>query len=752
MYEYALPGCQLDSVMSYLKALGLFRHLSKHTDVRTAWRNDVLLLQTDIPSEKLVETFWSTYIPSPLLSPWNKASGLIPDKKNKGSELIDGILATQDERFQMYRDVIAATKKVMAQVGISQDDDLAAQKGVKKTKLLVELRNRLPDEVLAWFDAVYVIDQSSEISFAPLLGTGANDGRFEFTVNFMDHLLVVFPDHEDNKQSQGWLQDALYGTRTTSLLRDRPVGQFYPGGAGGVNGEVGYTAKSLLNPWDFILMIEGSLVFAGSLARRMGTESRGNATFPFTVYSSAAGYGTAVESEKSRGELWLPAWHAWFSYPVVEKIFSEARVQLGRRRARNGLEFARAIARLGIDHGLGQFHRFSLLERNGLSYLAVHTGTFVVNERAPVQDKIALLDQLDYWLGTLRQQIKKGAPASLEMLVHELEEEQFRYARTPDDHRLVRILRTIGKIEQLISRSKGLQEKIEPAYFLNVDWLAIRDGSPEFRIAAAVASMGQWDKKNLEHQLAIRTDIEGVEYKNGRYVWTDGRRLLDSRDLKQWFGSILVQRIIRYEKQGGFRHDSVLEVPLADVACFLRGELDQAKVVELIWALMTMRWSQKLTRRNMIRRPFDPSVARPYAMLATGFLGDVLSKNGKEEATKTSSSGPKTLPIKVAMLLKAGQIKRACEYAGIRMRQKELRPMAIEFEVNVLQGQSYMAALLIPVCPSEVGYHLQPCVALPASADEKVSRSRTVCLRCQRRFESNKVIKTQNMKIGGTKR
>ena len=39
-------------------------------------------------------------------------------------------------------------------------------------------------------------------------------------------------------------------------------------------------------------MIEGVLVFAGAMARRLSPASRGKAVFPFTVDTSAAGYSS----------------------------------------------------------------------------------------------------------------------------------------------------------------------------------------------------------------------------------------------------------------------------------------------------------------------------------------------------------------------------------------------------------------------------------------------------------------------------
>jgi CRISPR-associated protein Csx17 len=40
-----------------------------------------------------------------------------------------------------------------------------------------------------------------------------------------------------------------------------------------------------------------------------------------------------------------------FAYAELVTLFSEGRLEVGRRRARSGLDTARAIATLGIDRG-----------------------------------------------------------------------------------------------------------------------------------------------------------------------------------------------------------------------------------------------------------------------------------------------------------------------------------------------------------------------------------------------------------------
>ena len=55
---------------------------------------------------------------------------------------------------------------------------------------------------------------------------------------------------------------------------------------GGPNQTSGFEAKAGSNPWDFIFMLEGSLLFAGALGRKLDDDRAPSARFPFLVNSS----------------------------------------------------------------------------------------------------------------------------------------------------------------------------------------------------------------------------------------------------------------------------------------------------------------------------------------------------------------------------------------------------------------------------------------------------------------------------------
>ncbi len=125
-----------------------------------------------------------------------------------------------------------------------------------------------------------------------------------------------------------WLRQTLFAEPARDLI-PAAVGQFDPGRAGGPNATIGMEGGAAFNPWDFVLMLEGALILAGATTRRLGAGRRDRAAFPFTVRPSAVGYGSEADAEEldSRGEIWLPLWHAPASLGEIRLLFAE-----GRRR------------------------------------------------------------------------------------------------------------------------------------------------------------------------------------------------------------------------------------------------------------------------------------------------------------------------------------------------------------------------------------------------------------------------------------
>jgi CRISPR-associated protein Csx17 len=283
------------------------------------------------------------------------------------------------------------------------------------------------------------------------------------------------------------LSAALFGSASASLV-DRAIGQFSPGNAGGPNATAGFEGGARINPWDFILMLEGAVLFAASTPRRL--ESSGGATLsaPFTVRSRAATTGGAAQTDDNdaRGEIWMPLWSAPFTLEEMTALFSEGRAALGSRPVRDGLDFARAIARLGVDRGLTSFQRYGLLMRSGKAFLATPLSRVAVR-RNPDADLIADLEKR-YWLSNVQSYARRDeAPNALRAAAAQLDAALFALTQRPSRATLQTVLRHAGKIEALCANSAKSQEFIRPLPQLSADWARkADDGSPEFRVAAAL--------------------------------------------------------------------------------------------------------------------------------------------------------------------------------------------------------------------------------------------------------------------------
>jgi len=127
----------------------------------------------------------------------------------------------------------------------------------------------------------------------------------EFTNNFMQRITELLDPAtgEPTPNSEKWLRAALFGEPAAGLATKAPIGQFFPGAAGGANGTSGFDASPTVNPWDFVLMIEGALLFAAATMKKLESETGGNLIYPFCVRQSGVGYASASTSDEKEARL-----------------------------------------------------------------------------------------------------------------------------------------------------------------------------------------------------------------------------------------------------------------------------------------------------------------------------------------------------------------------------------------------------------------------------------------------------------------
>lgn len=544
-----LNGCAPEPLIHYLKTLGIFRLVAEQLDpqVRGAWHSDAFTLETTKTPDELVAFLLHEYSPTPVVAPWNGSSGFYPKDKNQ-RVMLEALCHTAAPRLDDYRNTVVVARAIVG-------ERTEQPKGEEKAEMLRHARRVFSDRAVQWLDAAYVLGESKP-GYPPLLGSGGNDGHFEFTINFVARLLSVLPEairqEADDQWQQQRAQGKLAAARLARLrqqltqqseeqsnqsayrlhaalfrdcvvkLEEATVGQFYPAGAGGVNATEGVSGGSFVNPWDFILAIEGTLLLASAAVRQLAAGARSWASFPFTTRNSTVGYGTASGNEKMRAEMWLPLWSRPASFVEVAHIFSEGRVQFSgtqKRIARTGFDFARAVAELGVDRGIDAFQRYGFLERNGQANLAASLARFEVRERPSA----VLIYQFDRWFETLRRatsDAKRTPPRFIRVLTH-IEEASFQLCASGQPVDLQATLMALGAAETELARSPRFREEhkglaLRPLAGLSERWATeCDDQSCEFELAAALASIAGEGRRG-----AFRTHLEPVVSAGAHVTWT----------------------------------------------------------------------------------------------------------------------------------------------------------------------------------------------------------------------------------------
>ena len=501
----ALDGCRPVPLAGYLKALGVLRLVAEQKDADAAgwWEADRFRLRTSLSRKALIDFFLYEYAPTPIIAPWNGGSGFyfqegktnerdpltgkkiktgVRDQPTVATRSVESVRQSDSGRFQPYREAIEAAKAILDRRQLQQ-----APSDDGKAELIREMRSTASSNFVAWLDASLAV-ALAEVKYPPLLGTGGNDGNLDFSANFMQWLGALIGQAGADRTL---VDSALFDVACVGLEKSA-IGQFAPGRAGGVNSANGTDAEAMINGWDFVLMLEGAVLFAGGVSRRLHEGDTAHLTYPFTVRSAAVGFGTASlpEQLESRGEFWAPLWESPALCSELKAFFREGRITLAAKPAKDGLDAARAIGGLGADRRISSYQRFGFLKRQGLAFLATPLERRRVRPN-PSADLLTDLDR-DRWLLRVRESsADKNATSSFSAVVHALEEAIFVVLDRPATPEAAQsVLIAIGAIARHLAIRPRLWEKVAPPPLLRGAWRTeADDGSAEFRIAAALSSL-----------------------------------------------------------------------------------------------------------------------------------------------------------------------------------------------------------------------------------------------------------------------
>lgn len=393
-------------------------------------------------------------------------------------------------------------------------------------------------------------------------------------------------------EGESALHAALWGIPMPEATSRQTPGHFAPSAVGGANASTGFAGPIVTNPWDYLLLMEGVMVWSTATVRRLGTQTPSRLASPFTVLPSGAGYASATLSDSVKPaqakrepfEVWLPLWKSPSRFAEVEALFSEGRVEIGKRQARNGVDFVRAVASLGIARGIAQFSRHSFLMRNGQNFFAAPLGRWNV---AP-QPEIDLLKEIDVWFDRFRRvALGDRVPARMGQALRSMEQAIMEYCHAGGAPRMAEVLIALGKAEAALAVSSAFRkkERLKPIPLLSPKWLeAANDGSVEFRLAASLASVG------------LRENVEPVRVEVARAGWLD----TDTHPRVVWGHGSLTDNLItvlsrrcmdaQREQRKGLPLAGKYPASLNDIHEFIVGNMDERRLEGLLRGLMLINW------------------------------------------------------------------------------------------------------------------------------------------------------------------
>lgn len=588
-----------------------------------------------------------------------------------------------------------------------------------KDSLVAICRNRLSDRTVEWIDAAVGIGADGRLAHPPILGTGGNEGRLEYGNAFMQAIATLFPGGLPSSDAEGLLNNALFATRTDRLVV-ASTGQHDPGRAGGFNQGPGVETKDIpTNPWDFVLAMEGVIVWSGSVTRRLVASlatdrpvARGTITSPFTVRARVVGAGssTGADEELSRAEIWAPLWNRPTAYPELRRFLSEGRADIGRRPARDTIEFAEAITSLGVDRGVTEFVRYNQLKRRGESYITLPMGRFPVQARRESD----LVRQLHPLLGRLDSFLRRfeNTPASLAAARRRIDTAIYEMLLSGGAATVKALVIEIGRLEHLLAQ-RDLNQKPQlsaPLTGLGPAWIvAADDGSLEVRVAAALASIRSTGKVG-----PMRANLAPVAPEKP-WAWgaSDSQRAWAGESLATRLAGVLTRRMMDAGRLNADHNPTSGSFPLheQDIAAFLAGETDDRVVEDLLFGFMWLRWGDP-SMPDILRQvkarwasPLRPHpVPREWALLKLLFLPGPLKADFGEAAGREIRPEPAVIP-----LLRAGRIDNACGIAQRRLRSSGFVPLRCGFPDGP-HGTRLAAGLLIPARSTSplVAMALQP--------------------------------------------
>ncbi|MDY0067510.1 MAG: type I-U CRISPR-associated protein Csx17 [Steroidobacteraceae bacterium] len=712
-----LPGLSPDSLGNYLASLGLLRVLSrKWPSTRVAWRDEVLQVVGG---------------PSTL------------------GELLDELVRVAGTQAEMD-----ARKREWTQYDKAWSGE--QKKGTKaKSGAPLALWQAQAEEAYLELFAAHAVPHA-RVSFNPLLGSGGNAGRRDFSTGWKQAVdaLAVAPkagkgrgktkaarsgepvSAPDVRRSE--LSAFLLGQPLTWLLEKLAAGSWFSEATKLYNSGQSPAREGQISPWAMVLACEGLALLVGGASRRLGARTRAVGAFPFVTQPVAP--EAAGEAGRILGEIWTPLWSRPMTLAEAQTLFSRGRAELRGRGAVTPAAFATAIRKRGVDAGISEFRRFTLgrttsantFEPRLEARFSLDTSADAMNAAASrvLECVTALIEQRGF-----PRDRKVGQRWRFEGLRGPIEAALLDVAADPNrSESSIALLDTIVAALDRIDRNRSFREgkvRWEP---LPLEWLPslFADEQPEAEARLAL-SLASAFPAALPFA-AFRFGVEWAREKNGKYeydwgtkpAWFEHTKVPPARwvwgpgELARVLSYVLSRKLLEEARlDGGHAKRSPGRSPLpataAQVQQWLAGELDEQVLAAWLsrLALFDWRWIPEEVRSLVRAETFQPRTDGALALLGLvqPFVDQrpLVVKDLSPDDLLSDETGARTAEVarSLTTLIRAGSLDAAIRLAGSRYSMAHARLASFDVPWRIDDPDHFVAALLFAIPDRDRAIHFQ---------------------------------------------
>lgn len=522
--------------------------------------------------------------------------------------------------------------------------------------LLEEMRTSLPPSVVESIDAVLSTKAGSRPVNNPLflnlgMGEGGNDEMFrQFWVMFLK-----FAEAPKDRLCMA----SLLGESNDFDLPDELGFPFFPDAIKSYNQGGGWVQNSFkFNPLDYVLAMEGAFALRGSVARKLGTNAKRFAAFPF-IFETGDSLTDGKDMKSAAAAVWLPVWTRRTSFAELSSFIADAQARLPDKEVRFSAELTRAMHAQGVDAGFTGWQEFRFKMKIG-RVPWVTTGSYVqaefredatrLNRALQPFDESQFLDQFDPYREPKSGKLKKDGPHLFRESINAAMETA---ARETTPHNCLELLEAIFRACRRMAISQSFRDMLpgKHARFFRPlpmeDWNALLAGledQPEFRIARAVASIVGGMKQSDGSFSQVQPMLGSLlPLKLGPAGWSlpkEGDRSTQAvwtgTDLCHDLAAVLARRYLDSLTDEQPALVSSFGAPLHDVLDFLRGKLNDHRIARWIEALSLIGW--KLVKAEALPAEDTEAPAIPTEYAALRALLELECEPRKEDDTKKRRS------------------------------------------------------------------------------------------------------------------